>query len=197
MSDDGDSDLARFGGAGGGLFAFFLVVVCGLVDGVFGIRVFRPRFFRLEFFGCYMLRNLRQGRFLSASVSGGGALAAIGSGSGGGFGGRQFGRGAKDFQQGVEEIVDAVSVFGGNGKQLVDAETVKLGGDRRLLGGIDFVDGEEERLAGAVQQARQFHVGGGEFGAAVDHHHNGGGFVEGDARLAENLRWDEFFVFGD
>ncbi len=66
-----------------------------------------------------------------------------------------------------------------------------------MLVAVDFVDGQEERFAGLAQAADEFEVGGGEFGAAVDHEHDGGSFVERDAGLAENLCRDEFFVFGD
>ena len=66
----------------------------------------------------------------------------------------------------------------------------------RLLVAVDFVDREEERAVGFAQQAGEFEVGAGEFGASVDDHDDGGGFVEGDAGLAVNFRRDEIFVFG-
>ena len=63
--------------------------------------------------------------------------------------------------------------------------------------GVDFVDGEEDGLAAAEEEAGEFEVGGGEFGAAVDDHDDGVGFLEGDLGLAEDFGGDEGFVVGD
>ena len=62
---------------------------------------------------------------------------------------------------------------------------------------VDFVDGQEERAIGFAEQAGEFEVGAGEFGASVDDHDDGGGFVERDAGLAEDFRGDEIFFFGE
>ena len=53
--------------------------------------------------------------------------------------------------------------------------------------GIDLVDGEKERLAGADEQAGEVDVGRSEFGAAVDDHDDGVGFIEGDPGLAKDF----------
>ncbi len=74
---------------------------------------------------------------------------------------------------------------------------MKLVGQALLLFGIDFVDREEERLAGADQLAGQFNIGGRHFGAAVHHHDDCVGLLESDFRLAENFRRDEVFVLGE
>ena len=73
---------------------------------------------------------------------------------------------------------------------------MKVVDQRRLLFAVDFVDGEKERAVGFAQQANEFEVGTGEFGASVDDHDDGGGFVERDAGLAINLGGDEIFFFG-
>ena len=96
----------------------------------------------------------------------------------------------------VEQIVDAASVLSGDGEHLLDAEAVKIVDQRRLLFAVDFVDCEEKRPVGLAQQADQFEVGAGEFGASVDHHDDGGGFVERDARLTVDFGRDQVFLFG-
>jgi len=93
----------------------------------------------------------------------------------------------KDFQNCVEEIVYTPAVLGGDGKHLADSEAVKIIDQARLLLAIDFVHGEKQRPIGFAQEADEFEVGAGEFGASVDDHDDGGGFVERDARLAENF----------
>ena len=103
----------------------------------------------------------------------------------------------ENFDDCVEQIVDAAAVFGGDGKHLLDAQAVEVVDQGRLLFGVHLVDGEEEGAVGFAQQAGEFEVGAGEFGASVDDHDDGGGFVEGDAGLAENFRGDQFFVFGN
>ena len=97
----------------------------------------------------------------------------------------------------VQQIVDAAAVLGGDGEHLRDAEAVEVVDQRRLFFAVDFVDGEEQRPVGFAQQAREFEVGAGEFGASVDDHDDGGGFVEGDAGLAKDFRRDQIFFFGE
>src|ERR1700691_6318783 len=68
--------------------------------------------------------------------------------------------------------------------------------NRRLLFGVSFVHGEEERPSVLAQQPHQLEIRPGEFGAAVDDHDNRGGFVERNPRLAKNLRRNEVLIFG-
>ena len=100
-------------------------------------------------------------------------------------------------ENGVQQVVQAASVFSGDRKQLADSKTMKLIREALLLLGINLVDGEKQRLAGADQLARQFDIRRGHFGAAVHHHDDGVGFLERDLGLAENFRRDEVFVFGE
>jgi hypothetical protein len=62
---------------------------------------------------------------------------------------------------------------------------------------VDFVDGKEERLAGALKQAGEIEVGGGQLGAAIHDHDDGVGLVEGETGLAEDLRGDMGVIVGD
>ncbi len=63
--------------------------------------------------------------------------------------------------------------------------------------GVHLVDGEEDGLAAAEEEAGEFEVGGGELGAAVDDHDDGVGFGEGGLGLAEDFGGDEGDVVGD
>ena len=49
----------------------------------------------------------------------------------------------------------------------------------------------------APEEAGEVEVGGGQLGAAIDHHDDGVGLVEGDAGLAEDFRGDLGVVVGD
>src|SRR5271165_454431 len=86
-------------------------------------------------------------------------------------------------------------MFGRDRKHPLDSQPMELINDVRLLFGIGFVDREEERAASLAQQANQFQVGASKRGAAVNDHNDGGGFVERDTSLAEDLRRNEIFVF--
>ena len=59
---------------------------------------------------------------------------------------------------------------------------------------IHFVDGQEERLAGAGEQARKFAIGTSDLGAGVNDHDDGGGFFKGDFGLTKDFGGDEIFV---
>ena len=97
----------------------------------------------------------------------------------------------------IEQVIQAVTVFGGDREYISDSEAVKVSQRSGLLKRVNFVYREKDRFAGPVQQARQLQVGGGEFGAAIDHHDHGGGFIQGDFGLAENLRRNECLIVGD
>ncbi len=115
----------------------------------------------------------------------------------------RFGIGARWFcfrQDGedfVEEVADVVAVFGGDGDDVADAEPAEIFGGRFHAFCIDFVDGEEERFAGTLEETGEVEVGGRELGAAVDDHDDGVGFVESEAGLAEDFGGDESLVVGD
>ena len=114
-----------------------------------------------------------------------------------GFGRRRLrglGEGGED---GVEEVADADVVLGGDGEDVGEAEAAEVFGGGGEGGGVDFVDGEEDGLAGAEEETGEGEVGGGEFGAAVDDHDDGGGFGEGGLGLAEDFGGDEGGVVGD
>ena len=92
---------------------------------------------------------------------------------------RGCGEGGEDV---VEEVADADVVLGGDGDDVGEAEAAEVFGGGGEGGGVDFVDGEEDGLAAAEEQAGEGEVGGGEFGAAVDNHDDG-------VRLRSRATW--------
>ena len=103
----------------------------------------------------------------------------------------------KDAEHVLQQFGHAVAGLGGDGQQLLDAEAAKLLRVGLDVGRVHFVDRQQQRLAHANQLARQFDVGCGQFGAAIDHHHDGVGLLQRDLGLAENLGGDQRFVFGN
>jgi hypothetical protein len=69
--------------------------------------------------------------------------------------------------------------------------------DVRLLFGVSFVDGEKERSIRLAQKAHEFEIRRGDIRTPVHHHHDCGGFIECDSRLAKDFRWNEIFVLGN
>ena len=97
----------------------------------------------------------------------------------------------------VEEVADARAVFGGDGEDVAEAEPAEVFGGGGEGGGVDLVDGEEDGLAAAEEESGEGDVGRGQFGAAVYHHDDDGGFGEGDLGLEEDFGGDEGRVVGD
>jgi len=97
----------------------------------------------------------------------------------------------------VEEVADAGAVLGGDGEDVAESEAAEVFGGGGEGGGVDLVDGEEDGLAAAQEEAGEGDVGRGELGAAVDDHNDDGGFGEGGAGLKEDFGGDEFGVVGD
>ena len=87
-------------------------------------------------------------------------------------------------------------MFGGDGED-GGAEAMEDGGVVDLRGGVDFVDGDDERLAGGAEEAREFFVERSEAGLAVDDENEQGSFLDGDVCLAKNLLRDKGFVVRD
>src|SRR5216683_8285240 len=100
-------------------------------------------------------------------------------------------------EDGVQQVIQATGILSGDREHLADSKTMKLVGEALLLLGVNFVDGEEERLAGADELASQFDIRRRHFRAAVHHHDDSIGFYQSDLRLAENLCRDEVFIFGE
>ena len=105
-----------------------------------------------------------------------------------------FGEDGEDF---VEEVADAGAVLGGDGEDVGEAEAAEVFGLGLQGFGVHLVDGEEDGLAAAEEEAGEFEVGRGELGAAVDDHDDGVGFFERDLGLAEDFGGDEGVVVGD
>ena len=87
---------------------------------------------------------------------------------------------------GVEEVVYAGAVFGGDGED-GGAEAMEYGGVVFLGGGVDFVDGDDERFAGGAEEAGEFFVERRESGLAVDDENEQGRFLDGDVGLAQDF----------
>lgn len=98
---------------------------------------------------------------------------------------------------GVEKIVYATAVLGGDRKDAADAEPMKVIGQADLFVRINFIGRKEQRLSSADEQAGQFEIGGGGFGPGVDDHDHGNRFLKRNFRLPENLRGDEILFFGN
>ena len=103
-------------------------------------------------------------------------------------------------QQGstLQQLGHAVPCSAEMGNRLLNPQAAELLGVRlRCLVGVDLVDGEEERLAGAQEQAREVDVGRGELGAAIDDHDDDLRFFERDPGLAEDFGGDELRIVRD
>ena len=96
----------------------------------------------------------------------------------------------------VEEIVDAGAVLGSDGKN-GSADAMENAGAGFLGHGVDFIDGDDERLAGGTQEARQLFIERSEARLAVHDQNEQGGFLDGDMGLAEDFLGDQRAVVGD
>jgi hypothetical protein len=96
----------------------------------------------------------------------------------------------------VEQLVNAVAVFGGNGKQGVKAQLIELLRQQFALRNVDLVDRHRYGLSEAAQQCRQLAIGGGEFAPAVDQEHDLAGLFQRQARLFENFARDDAVLVG-
>jgi len=63
--------------------------------------------------------------------------------------------------------------------------------------GVDFIDGDDERLAGGAQEARQLFIERGEAGLAVHYQNEQGGLLNGDVGLTQDFLGDKRAVVGD
>ncbi len=102
----------------------------------------------------------------------------------------------KNFQNCVQQIIDAPPVLGRDREHLLHAEAMKVVNERRLLFAVDLVDGQKQRAVGLSQQAHKFKVWAGEFAASVHDHDDGGSLVERHASLPENFRRYQILFFG-
>src|ERR1700761_5866266 len=91
---------------------------------------------------------------------------------------------------GVEEVVYAGAVFGGDGEDW-GAKAMEDGRVVCLRIGVDLVDGDDERFAGGAKQASEFFVERSESGLAIDDKNEQGSFLDGDIRLAQDFLRNE------
>src|SRR6185437_2706525 len=84
-----------------------------------------------------------------------------------------------------------------NGEQIAYAQPAKVLGTGFLFFRIHLVDRQEKRLACTQQQAGKVKIGGGQFGADVHYHDDGGGLLEGHSSLTKDFRRNQLLVLGD
>ena len=99
--------------------------------------------------------------------------------------------GRKMLQAGVEQVARAVTVHGGDGDRIAEAEGVKLidaGIDR--AGGVHLVDGQHNGLFRAQEHIGHLLIGGGHAGADLGDEHDDVGRVDGKLRLLAHEQQD-------
>src|SRR5207302_10010431 len=94
------------------------------------------------------------------------------------------------------QLADSVTMFGGNGKDSLDAEATKILGHGFELRSIYFVHDQQHRLAAANEQSREVNVRCGQLSAAVHHHSDNCRFFESNSRLSVNLCGDRLCIIG-
>ena len=112
------------------------------------------------------------------------------------YNGARLRRWIKLREGGVEEIVDAGAVLGGDGED-GNADAMENVGVGFLRHGVDFVDGNHKRFAGSTQEAGEFFVEGRKAGLAVHDQHEQRGLLDGYMSLAQDFLRDQGFVIGD
>src|SRR5579872_5349992 len=85
-------------------------------------------------------------------------------------------------------------MLGRNGKQIREAERVKLVRQALSRGGVDLVHRERNWLAQPAQHLRQVPIGAGYLGAPVDQKNNLRGAIEGNASLLQDLARNQLRV---
>ena len=90
-----------------------------------------------------------------------------------------------------------MAVLGGDGHEILDAQAAEVFRPGVEGFDVDFVYGEKDGFAGTQQQAGQIDVGRGQFGAAIDNHHDSVGFFERGLCLTINFRRDKRLVIGN
>ena len=77
----------------------------------------------------------------------------------------------------IQQFVEPDAVLGRNGKEMLEAERVKLVRQILAARAVDLVDRQRDRLAELAQHGGEIAIGAGNFGAAVDQKdHLGGAF---------------------
>ena len=97
----------------------------------------------------------------------------------------------------VEDVAHAVAVLGADGVRVAQAQAVELVGVGVLQDGVALVDGQEDRLVGALQDAGDGLVLLGDAGLAVDEEDDGVGLVDGEHRLVANLALERILGIAD
>src|SRR6202041_810504 len=99
--------------------------------------------------------------------------------------------------EGVEQHINAETVFGGDGENFV-TQFVKLRSEfDGLLRRVHFINGNDGRLAGAAHKLHDFLIERRRAGAAVNNDYDAAGVINGDAGLAQNFAGDSGFILGN
>src|SRR5690349_10149383 len=85
-------------------------------------------------------------------------------------------------------------MLSGNREECLHAEAAEVFCLGKKLIGVDFVDREEEGLAGTDEESGEFDVRRGKLGTAVDYHDDELRLIEGSAGLTEDLCGNEIRV---
>ena len=97
----------------------------------------------------------------------------------------------------VQQLTDTVAMLGGDGHKVCKSDATIVLGFGFKFHGIDLVHGEENRLAGASEQASEFHIRRGKLSAAIHYHHHSVGLIECHLCLAIDFRRDELTIIRD
>ena len=83
-----------------------------------------------------------------------------------------------DFVHVLQQLGHAVPGLGRDWHQVLQPEPTEFLRVRLELRRVHLVDGQNERLAHALQQSSEFKIGRGQFGPAIDNHHDRVGLLE-------------------
>src|SRR5581483_2609946 len=100
----------------------------------------------------------------------------------------------KYLEKGVQEIIDAATMLGGNPKQVSNAKAPEIFGESLLLFGIYLINGEKNRLAAANQETGKIDVGSRQFAPRINHEYDRVSLCECNLRLADNCRRNKVWV---
>jgi hypothetical protein len=90
----------------------------------------------------------------------------------------------------LEQAIEAAAVGRRYRERFAQAQAPEVGDLDVALGRVDLVDGQDHRLAGGADRARDLGVEGRQAGGAVDHQHQGVGLVDRPPGLAVDAAAD-------